>query len=315
MTSVSVVVPAYNEEKYIRKCIGSILNQILKDIDIILIDDGSTDKTFKIMEEYSKNNKNVTSIRLPHGGCGIARNKGVTLAKGEFIKFVDADDFLNPNSLELMYNAALETDADIVRCSCQTIVGPLKLGDFHNYEVSESNYVINVSENKDFIARETPSIINKLIKKELLKDIKFGEGIKWEDLASVPVLMAKSKKVYFMNDVLYNYRFNMSTTVLDNLKKNENINDIFKALDLLKIYMPKGYEGQYKSIFIIHTLYRVEEITHWMFCSKKEKNNLISKLLEVLDKKYPDWSNDKILQEFIAQRKIFAKTIQKYMKG
>ncbi len=313
MTSVSVIVPAYNEEKYIKKCVDSILNQTLKDIDIILIDDGSTDKTFEIMQEYSKKNKNVTAISLPHGGVGIARNKGLDSAKGEYIKFVDADDYLNPNSLELMYNKAKETDSDIVRCSYQTIIGPLKLGDFHNYEKSD-NHIIDISKDKDFIVRETPSIGNKLIKKELFKNIRFGEGIKWEDLAIIPALMAKSNKIYFMNDALYNYRFNLSTTVLDYLRKVHNIDDNFKALELLKSRMPKEYDEQYKSLFIIHTLYRLDEASHWVMCPKSEKEELIKRFITILNELDSNWINNEMLNLCAVNKKSVAKTLKRIKK-
>lgn len=313
MTSVSVIVPAYNEEKYIKKCVDSILNQTLKDIDIILIDDGSTDRTFEIMQEYSKKNKNIKAISLPHGGVGIARNKGISLAKGEYIKFIDADDYINPNSLERMYKAAKENDADIVRCSYSTIIGPLKLGDFHNYGRSD-NHVINISKDKNFIVRETPSIGNKLIKKELLKDIRFGEGIKWEDLAITPALMAKSKNIYYMQDALYNYRFNLSTTVLDYLRKVHNIDDNFKALELLKTRMPKGFDEQYKSLFIIHTLYRLDEASHWIKCSKNEKEELIKRFVSILNELDSDWMNNEMLNECTENKKAFGKTVKRIKK-
>lgn len=313
MTKVSVIIPAFNEEKYIKKCIDSILNQTLKDIEIVLVDDGSTDKTYEIMKYYDNNYDNVTAIQMNHGGVGKARNKGISLARGEYIKFVDSDDYIEPNALELMYNKAKENDASIVRCSYRTIIGPFKLGDFHNY-YKRRNGVIDTTKDKNYIVKETAGIGNKLIKRELLKDTDFGEGIKWEDLAFVPAILAKSGKVYFMNEALYNYRFNLSTSVLDQFRVIKNIDDIFKSLDKLKKYMPKGYDEQYKSIFTIHLLYRLQEVEHWIFYSKEEKEKLFKKFIDILNKEYDGWYNDSELNECLDNKPAFKKAVKRLKK-
>ena len=313
MTKVSVIIPAFNEEKYIKKCIDSILNQTLKDIEIVLVDDGSTDKTYEIMKYYDNNYDNVTAIQMNHGGVGKARNKGISLARGEYIKFVDSDDYIEPNALELMYNKAKENDAGIVRCSYRTIIGPFKLGDFHNY-YKRRNGVIDTTKDKNYIVKETAGIGNKLIKRELLKDINFGEGIKWEDLAFVPAILAKSGKVYFMNEALYNYRFNLSTSVLDQFRVIKNIDDIFKSLDKLKKYMPKGYDEQYKSIFTIHLLYRLQEVEHWIFYSKEEKEKLFKKFIDILNDEYDGWYNDSELNECLDNKPAFKKAVKRLKK-
>lgn len=313
MTKVSVIIPAFNEEKYIKKCIDSILNQTLKDIEIVLVDDGSTDKTYEIMKYYDNNYDNVTAIQMNHGGVGKARNKGISLAKGEYIKFVDSDDYIEPNALELMYNKAKENDVGIVRCSYRTIIGPFKLGDFHNY-YKRRNGVIDTTKDKNYIVKETAGIGNKLIKRELLKDTDFGEGIKWEDLAFVPAILAKSGKVYFMNEALYNYRFNLSTSVLDQFRVIKNIDDIFKSLDKLKKYMPKGYDEQYKSIFTIHLLYRLQEVEHWIFYSKEEKEKLFKKFIDILNNEYDGWYNDSELNECLDNKPAFKKAVKRLKK-
>ena len=313
MTKVSVIIPAFNEEKYIKKCIDSILNQTLKDIEIILVDDGSTDKTFEIMKYYESKYDNVTAIQMNRGSVGKARNKGISLAKGEYIKFVDSDDYIEHNALELMYNKAKENNAGIVRCSYRTIIGPFKLGDFHNY-YKRRNGIIDTTKDKNYIVKETAGIGNKLIRRDLLKDMNFGEGIKWEDLAFVPAVLAKSGKVYFMNEALYNYRFNLSTSVLDQFRVVKNIDDIFKSLDKLKGHMPKGYDKQYKSIFTIHLLYRLQEVEHWLFYSKEEKEKLFKKFINILNKEYDGWYNDSELNECLNNKPAFKKAVKRLKK-
>ena len=313
MPKVSVVIPAFNEEKYIKKCIDSILSQTLKDIEVILIDDGSTDKTFDIMKDYADRYNNVTAIQMNHGSVGKARNKGISLSSGEYIKFVDSDDYIEPNALELMYNKAKENNAGIVRCSYRTIIGLFKLGDFHNY-YKKNNGVIDTTKDKNYIVKETAGIGNKLIRKDLLEDMSFGEGIKWEDLAFVPAILAKSGKVYFMNEALYNYRFNLSTSVLDQFRVIGNIDDIFKSLDKLKTHMPKGYEEQYRSIFTIHVLYRLQEVEHWLFYPKKDKVKLIKRFIDVLNKEYNGWIDDAELNECLDNKPAFKKAVKRLKK-
>ena len=118
MAKVSVIVPIYNAEKYLEQCIDSIINQTLKDIEIILIDDGSTDSCSEICKKYLSDSR-VTYYRKENEGLAAARADGIARANGEYIGFVDSDDWIKPYMYEKMYNAAKSNDSDIVFCNCQ----------------------------------------------------------------------------------------------------------------------------------------------------------------------------------------------------
>ena len=111
---VSIIVPVYNAEEYLEQCLDSIVNQTLKDIEIILVDDNSTDKSPVIMCEYQKNDSRINILKGKGTGAGGARNVGLEKAKGDYLLFLDADDFFELNMAEKMYNRGVETNSDIV---------------------------------------------------------------------------------------------------------------------------------------------------------------------------------------------------------
>ena len=118
---ISVIVPCYNVEGYIKKGLDSLINQTLKEIEIILINDGSTDDTINILREYEKKDKRIIIIDKKNEGVSKARNDGLKISTGEYIAFMDSDDWYELNTLELMYNKAKENDYDIVACDTQAI--------------------------------------------------------------------------------------------------------------------------------------------------------------------------------------------------
>ncbi len=114
---VSVIIPVYNVEQYLRECLDSVINQTLKEIEIICIDDGSTDSSLEILKEYTKHDNRITILKQQNLRAGIARNAGLSVAKGEYLSFLDSDDFFELNMHEEMYNKAKENDVDIVMCN------------------------------------------------------------------------------------------------------------------------------------------------------------------------------------------------------
>ena len=116
MPEISVIVPVYNCEKYIGKCIESILNQTFKDLELILIDDGSADESGKICDEYKIQDKRVKVIHEKNSGVSIARNVGINVAKGKYIGFVDSDDYLAPDMYESLYENLMKSHADVAIC-------------------------------------------------------------------------------------------------------------------------------------------------------------------------------------------------------
>lgn len=311
MAKVSIIVPVYNEEKYLNECLTSLVEQTLRDIEIIVINDGSTDKSLDVMQKFEDTYKSkIKIIDSKNNGAGSARNRGLEIATGEFIKFVDADDYLKLDILEKMYKIAKENNVKLVRGNHQTILGPFKMLDISSWSGIKGSQIVNVEDNKDYIITETVGIGNKLISRDLLENLRFPERTKWEDLAIIPVVIASSGKLFHMDEPVYNYRLNMNTTISDFINKIPNILDIIKCAELLKKHMQERgldahYQEQIESLYILHTLFRVENAMLWVNFPKKKKEIIINSLINILDLKYPNWRDNKILEQYKKVNPLF----------
>lgn len=199
---VSIIIPVYNVEEYIELTINSLLNQTLKEIEIILIDDGSTDNSRDIIKRYSERYENIKVILQQNSGPSRARNRGIQEATGEFIVFVDSDDLLPEESLEIRYNTAIKQDADLV------IGGTYKFNSKRKWPMKKhflGNGEKDIRTDSDILWTVGPC--NKIYRTSLIKDLKFPENIKYaEDQVFVVEAYLKSKEIYSVNDVIYYYR-------------------------------------------------------------------------------------------------------------
>lgn len=141
---ISIITPVYNVEKYLKKCVQSVLNQSLKEIELILIDDGSADASWKLVQEFVKKDKRVTAIQQENAGAAAARNRGLEIARGEYIGFVDSDDWIDPNYFEELYATATSTKSDIVCAYVDTDVSNLSKNGKFSVTVDEYNNLYNV---------------------------------------------------------------------------------------------------------------------------------------------------------------------------
>lgn len=224
MTKVSLIVPIYNSQNYLEKCIKSLISQTLKDIQIILINDGSTDNSEKIIKSFD--DERIVYISKNNEGIGKTRNLGIDKATGEFLAFVDSDDYLNEHFCEYMYQKAVNDDCDLVVCDFfedrNTLVG-IKFKDF-----------------KDTNLRETPELINyinlgpcnKLYKKSLFdnKSNRFEENLKYEDAPFVVKMLVSANRIGKVNDYLTYYviHSNSETTIRD-----KRMYDILEITDII----------------------------------------------------------------------------------
>ncbi|HFI0174358.1 TPA: glycosyltransferase family 2 protein [Streptococcus suis] len=219
MPKVSIIVPVYNTEKYIGKCIESILNQSLTDIELILVNDCSTDQSFSIMKKYEQEDSRIQLIDSPtNTGVGEARNKGIERASGQFISFVDSDDFLQKDMFEKLYQQALIDQADLVLCDTGT----------YSSDGKEKSVwykpIYGKAELKDIFHNTQPTA--RMVSKKLIEKINFrflpgmGEGIYFE-------LMINAEHITTVPEKLYIYRSregSLSTTPTpeNNRKSMEN---------------------------------------------------------------------------------------------
>lgn len=213
MPAVSIIIPVYNVEKYLHKCIDSILGQTFNDYEIILIDDGSTDKSLQICEEYKVKNSKICYYHQENCGPGKARNLGIDKAVGDYILFVDSDDYLADNMVEQLYSNIKKSKADMATCGVYNVFKQKCIAQYDKKEKflcsSEEAFGLLL------IGEKIPgSPCNKLIRKDILKKVRFPEGILYEDVAFHTELMQVVKMVYVDTTPLYYYvhRENSITT-------------------------------------------------------------------------------------------------------
>lgn len=288
MIKVSVVVPVFNCENYIEDCLNSILNQTLEQIEIIVINDGSTDNTSAILEKYEKNyHDKIKLLNKENEGQGKARNIGINLASGEFITFVDADDKIEPNMLEEMYKMAKSETSDIVVCDYYEIYGEKK-------QIKKTIPQRTADLKRDYIIWSS-SPCSKLIKANILKDnnLHFLENGIYEDIAMMPLTGIYVNKISYCEKPLYYYYIRKGSTMRQD-KFSEKLLSIYSALDNLENgfknskHLDEYYE-EIEFIYIKHLLYA----GCGRFLEYKEGRKEISKIIQIIKAKYPKWRKNR----------------------
>lgn len=250
---ISVIIPVYNTEKFLERCLNSVLNQTLRDIEIIVVNDGSRDNSLEIIKKFKENDNRIVLLDEQNGGSSFARNKGLEVSKGKYFYFIDSDDYLEENIMfEELYNKCEKDNLDIVVFDYYNDFGNRKEY-IKNIEISD-NILINKEEYiKDLInGKWGISIWGKLIKKELFKDKKiiFPENIfMGEDLLTSLKLVFFSKKIEKLNKAFYNYvqHENQGTKIT---KKEKAYEDLFYLyMEIEKFLKKQNIFFKYKNVF------------------------------------------------------------------
>jgi len=214
MNKISVIVPVYNVEKYISKCVESIINQTYRNLEIILINDGSTDKSGDICEYFSKKDDRIILVHQNNQGLSMARNNGLDIASGDYISFIDSDDWIETDMFELLYNNCLNYNADISMCNFRYVdeQNQIVLDYESKFTINENNAVVEaVMEGESkiifYLNYNTYSVVawNKLYKINLFTDIRFPRGKVFEDVFVTHKLIDKANKVVVSPDYKYYY--------------------------------------------------------------------------------------------------------------
>lgn len=195
---ISVMVPVYNVENYLEKCLDSIIDQTYQNLEIILVNDGSKDNSPKICDEYAKKDNRIKVIHKDNGGLSDARNVGLMHCKGDYLGFVDSDDWIKPNMYEKLLELCLKYEADIARCKSFT----------NEHEIFEEESQVTVLEKREFmpliLEDEISSHIWKnLYKKEAFRDIIFPKGYVAQDMMVFHKIANNANKIVETNEKLY----------------------------------------------------------------------------------------------------------------
>lgn len=231
---VSVIVPVYNVKKYLPQCLDSIINQTLKEIEIICVNDGSTDGSDKILEEYAKKDSRIKIVNRPNGGLSAARNTGMPYARGKYIGFVDSDDYIEPTMYEWMYGNAEWYQSQLVICAVHKIDDStgIVFDDDPYYTLGYfpkdlNNRTFTHFDTKDFFQDFCVMAWNKLYLRSYLeeKNARFPDGYIFEDGPFFTDIYFDMERVTIVRDFLYYYRVNRSNSIV--CKGDKNFADIF----------------------------------------------------------------------------------------
>lgn len=231
---ISVIVPIYNSEKYLNNCINSIINQTYENLELILINDGSTDSSSEICNKWAKTDSRIKVLHNENSGASSARNSGIDISTGDYIAFVDSDDYLDSDMYESMLNELINNNADAVRCG---IVRESKSG-FREVWGSEENNII-VVDNKKLLCDigEANGILpvstcNKLFSKNVIKNIRFNTTFKYAEDTLFNFLVAKNINRMVYNDIPRYHYINNSESV-SHREFNESRFDEHRVMDII----------------------------------------------------------------------------------
>ena len=244
MFLVSVIIPVYNTEKYLRRCLDSVVNQTLQELEILLVDDGSTDRSLSILREYE--NRYPAKVRVltkENGGQATARNLGIKLSIGKYIGFVDSDDYVDTSMYETLYKAAKENQCDMVECHYRYLcVEGKKIKKYRT-----RGHIRQYKNQKDMFINAQVSPCNKLFKREVLmqEGVDFPEGFIYEDTAFYIKAIPFIKNEKFINKHLYYYLLRRSSTM--NANKSRRVGNIFPVLEnILEFYQNNNLYNIYR---------------------------------------------------------------------
>lgn len=306
MPKVSVIVPVYNVEKYLERCLDSLVNQTLDDIEIIIVNDGTKDNSEKIIKEFlDKYPQKIIYLKKENGGLSDARNYGIPYAKGEYIAFLDSDDYIEKEMYKEMYELAKKENSDMVECDF--------IWEYPDKIKEDIGQIYNGK--KEMLEKVRVVAWNKLIKRSILEKtkIQFPKGLRYEDVEFTYKLIPYLDKVAFLKKpyIHYTQRDNSIINV-----QNERTKEIFIVLDnVLDYYKANNFYDEYK-----------EEIEYvyarFLLCSsllrmvKIKDKNIRKKLLETtwknLNTKFPNWKNNEILNKNKTLKNRYMKSINKF---
>lgn len=306
MPKVSVIVPVYNVEEYLERCLDSLVNQTLKDIEIIIVNDGSTDGSKEKIQKYINTYKNIVYLEKKNGGLSSARNYGIPYAKGEYIGFVDSDDYVELTMYEKMYNKAIEEKSDMVECDF--------IWEYPNKKREDIGKVY--SSKKEAIIEARVVAWNKIIKKDIIEKTKitFPEGLRYEDIEFFYKIVPYLDKISFVKETLVHYVQRESSIANT---QNERTGEIFKVWEnVLNYYIENNIFNEYRSeleysytrILLCSSLKRITKVK-----DKKIRKALIKLTWQNLNKKFPHWKQNKYLNSTKSFKNLYLKSINKFI--
>ncbi len=305
MKKVSVIVPCYNSEDYLRTAIDSLIIQTYENIEIILLNDGSKDGTLEIMKSYS--DERIIVIDKENTGIGDTRNVGIRKSNGDYIMFLDSDDYYEKDTIENMVKVLEENSADMV-VSNYYLNTPTK-----QLEIKFNDFgVATLKENPEILTSINYAPWNKIYKREVVSKAEFPTNVKYEDVPFVVKCLICSKRIAFTSEFNFHYVIKKSG---ETITRDERVFDIFKILDMINLEF-KNYEYIDKTSFNVKILMSYLKNSRYI-PSEDLQNRLIDKVFAYLNDIDKDWRKCEFLKleeskkRFILTHKVLLKIFNK----
>jgi len=290
MPKVSLIIPVYNVENYIEKCLNSVVNQTLKDMEVIIVNDGSKDLSKQKIQKYLEKYPWIKYLEKENGGLSDARNYGMPYATGKYIAFLDSDDYVEETMYEEMYNIAEKENADMVDCDF--------VWEYPNRKRKDIGEIYKTK--KEMIEKCRVVAWNKIIKREILEKtkIKFPVGLRYEDMEFFYKLVPYINKVSFIKKCFVHY-VQRENSIANT--QNVRTKEIFIILDnVISYYKEKGLYDEYRDeleyiyvkFLLCSSLKRISKIAE-----KKERKQAQKETWDNINKKFPDWRKNPILKK------------------
>lgn len=290
MPKVSLIIPVYNVQDYIEKCMDSVVNQTIDDMEIIIVNDGSKDQSKQKIERYLEKYPKIKYLEKENGGLSDARNYGLKFATGEYVAFLDSDDYVEKNTYEEMYNLAKKEKSDMVECDF--------IWEYPNRIREDIGSLY--SSKKEMIEKARVVAWNKLIKREIIEkaNLQFPVGLRYEDVEFFYKIVPYINKVSFVKKCLIHY-----VQRGDSIANTQNIRtkEIFKVLDNVITYYKENnlyneYEQELEYIYVrfllCSSLKRMCKIE-----DKKQRKQAVQETWKNINTKFPNWRKNDILKK------------------
>lgn len=294
---LSIVALVYNLEKYLPRCLDSLVNQTLDGIEILCVDDGSKDSAPQIIDDYANRYPDlVKAFHKENGGEFTTRNYGLERAQGEYVTFVDTDDYVEPNWAEKLYNAAKENDADMAVCGFERIdlaTGKVVSRDMTGF----GNAVKEVNALDDFCVFINPAPWNKIYKREKVKDLRFKNFRGFNDMIFLASSYSKVEKIAFVSDVLYHYFLRYDSQI--HSVNEQDVNNFKKyLLELKDLYVQEGkYENMQDIISFLVFLHLGMSVMYRASYDKSIKmGSMLKDTVRYMDENFKSWRKNKFLR-------------------
>ncbi|MBC2360540.1 glycosyltransferase [Listeria welshimeri] len=277
---VSIIIPVYNVEKYVERCLDSVINQTYTNLEIIVVNDGATDNSAEIIKSYT--DERIRYFEKENGGQATARNFGLDVANGDYIVMVDSDDYISANLVEKCLDTVKKTNADLVM--------------FTSYNVNQEGKMQYIKRDKGVKVLDAgPTPWNKFYQADLWDGCRFPVGYWYEDLGIVPVITLKAKNPVKIQDALYYY-------ITDRADSQSNIQQVDHFLDVVimlenvekelkKLGIYDESKDQLAYLYIEHLIYRLVLRKAIYISNKQERKALIKKISTIIQEKFPNWGS------------------------